>query len=145
MTDPTGQDIDIFGTPATVNLQQLPRGEEPDNPWAYAPLEKVRAALASTDYDPNAIHFVRGAVEATIPGTVPGPIALLRLDTDWYASTKHELEHLYPLLSPGGVLLIDDYGHHAGARQATDEYFAAHPPILLARIDYTGRMGVRLR
>jgi len=69
-------------------------------------------------------------------------ISLLRLDTDWYESTRHELVHLYPRLAPGGVLIIDDYGHFEGARRATDEYFA-DDPLLLARIDYTGRMAVK--
>ena len=71
-------------------------------------------------------------------------IALLRLDTDWHSSTMHELQHLYPLLTPGGVLIIDDYGYGNGARRAVDKYFAADPNApLLNVIDYTGRMGVR--
>jgi O-methyltransferase len=73
---------------------------------------------------------------------MPESVALLRLDTDWYESTRHELEHLYPLLVPGGVLIIDDYGHHLGVRKAVDEYFA-DDPILLTRVDYTGRMGIK--
>jgi O-methyltransferase len=90
------------------------------------------------------VHLVKGKVEDTIPRTIPGPIALLRLDTDWYQSTKHELEHLYPLLQPGGVLLIDDYGHWQGARQAVDEYFASiRVNPLLARIDQTCRSFVK--
>jgi hypothetical protein len=90
------------------------------------------------------VRFVKGKVEDTIPGTLPGAIALLRLDTDWYESTRHELEHLWELLLPGGVLIVDDYGHWAGARDAVDEFFAGRPDApLLSRIDYTGRMGVR--
>jgi hypothetical protein len=73
---------------------------------------------------------------------VPERIALLRLDTDWYESTRHELEHLYPLLAPGGILILDDYGHFRGARQAVDEYFADEP-VFLSRIDYTGRLVVK--
>ena len=62
----------------------------------------------------------------------------------WYASTKHELVHLFPRLSKAGVLIIDDYGHWKGSRQACDEYFAEHRvPILLNRIDYTGRMALK--
>jgi hypothetical protein len=68
----------------------------------------------------------------------------LRLDTDWYESTKHELVHQYPKLSVGGVLIIDDYGHWQGARQAVDEYFNDNRlPILLNRIDYTGRIAIK--
>jgi hypothetical protein len=69
---------------------------------------------------------------------------VLRLDTDWYESTKLELEHLYPRVAPGGVLIVDDYGHWDGARRAVDEHFAANPPRPpLWRIDYTGRVGVK--
>jgi hypothetical protein len=107
-------------------------------------LEEVRATLLSSGYPHERFHFVAGPVEETLPGRSPGPLALLRLDTDWYASTRHELEHLYPLLAPGGVLIVDDYGHWEGAARAVDEYFAAHPPRpLLARIDYTCRMAVK--
>ena len=65
---------------------------------------------------------------------------MLRLDTDWYESTRHELEHLMPLLQAGGVLIIDDYGHWQGARRAVDEYLdRTGMPLLLSRTDYSGR------
>ena len=84
-------------------------------------------------------------MEETIPTHIPHAISLLRLDTDWYESTKHELTHLFPLLSPGGVIIIDDYGHWQGAKKAVDEYFEENKiKILLNRIDYTGRIGVKL-
>jgi O-methyltransferase len=105
-------------------------------------LAEVQAAMGTTGYPEEQIRYVPGRVEETIPSCAPAEIALLRLDTDWYESTRHELEHLYPRLVSGGVLVIDDYGHYAGARQAVDEYFAARP-ILLSRVDYTGRMGVK--
>jgi elongation factor P hydroxylase len=90
------------------------------------------------------VHLVQGLVEETLPAQAPESIALLRLDTDWYKSTLHELEHLYPRLVRGGVLLIDDFGYWQGARQATEEYFARHPPApLLVAVDQTGRVGVR--
>jgi O-methyltransferase len=104
----------------------------------------VRQTLLATGYPAERLHFVRGPVEQTIPERSPGPLALLRLDTDWYESTRHELEHLYPLLADGGVLIIDDYGHWDGARRAVDEYFAEQAePLLLNRIDYTGRVAIK--
>jgi hypothetical protein len=113
--------------------------------WAYSPLEEVRANLASTGYPAERVRFVQGKVEDTIPGHAPDRIALLRLDTDWYESTRHELEHLFPRLSSGGVLLIDDYGAWEGARRAVDEFVGAGKVrILLNRIDETGRIGVKL-
>ena len=105
-------------------------------------LTEVQAAMRSTGFPAEQIRYVPGRVEETIPESAPSEIALLRLDTDWYESTRHELEHLYPRLVGGGVLIVDDYGHYAGARQAVDEYFAGRP-ILLARVDYTGRMAVK--
>ncbi len=112
--------------------------------WCRGEFGEVHENVLGTGYDPSRIQFIKGKVEDTIPGTLPEQIAILRLDTDWYESTRHELEHLYPLLAPGGVLIIDDYGHWQGARQAVDEYFAAHSiPMLLHRTDYTGRIGIK--
>jgi O-methyltransferase len=87
---------------------------------------RVEQNMRSTGYPTERVHLVKGLVEDTIPAHAPARIALLRLDTDWYASTKHELEHLWPRLSVGGVIILDDYGCWRGARKATDEYFAAH-------------------
>ena len=106
-------------------------------------LPEVQTALATTGYPPERVIYVEGLVEETIPSSAPERSALLRLDTDWYESTRHELAELYPRLERGGVLLIDDYGHFAGARKAVDEYFATEP-ILLSRIDYTGRLAVKV-
>ena len=106
-----------------------------------ATLDDVKKNLQVTGYPAGQINFIQGKVEDTIPTHMPQQIALLRLDTDWYESTRHELEHLYPLLSPGGILIIDDYGHWEGARKAVDEYFLKHPELTyLHRIDYTGRL-----
>jgi len=108
------------------------------NEYAFSPLDEVRAVMSRSSYPPDLFSFVKGKVEETIPATVPDAIALLRIDTDWYESTLHELTHLWPRLSSGGVLIIDDYGHMAGAKKAVDEFFASRP-VLLHRIDYTGR------
>ena len=115
-----------------------------ESSWHYVPVENVRAAVLSTGYPAERVHMVEGRVEDTVPGAAPAEIALLRLDTDWYESTRHEMEHLYPRLSAGGVLLLDDYGHYEGARQAVDEYLEAHDErLLLNRVDYTGRIAVK--
>ncbi len=106
-------------------------------------LSEVKRAIASTGYPPEHVEYVQGLVEETIPDAAPQRIVLLRLDTDWYDSTRHELVELYPRLQPGGVLIVDDYGHYAGARKAVDDYFASDP-ILLSRIDYTGRLAIKV-
>jgi hypothetical protein len=112
--------------------------------WIGIPAEEVREAMLSTGYPADRIVLVEGPVEETVPERAPEQIALLRLDTDWYASTKHEMEHLYPRLTPGGVLVLDDYGHYAGARRAVDEALAkSGEKLLLHRIDYTGRIAIK--
>lgn len=142
MSDPTERDVEAgSGASARVLLKNARRDQ---SVWAYAPLEDVQRNLHATDYPRDRIIFVKGKVEETIPEQAPETIALLRLDTDWYESTKHELINLFPRLSPGGILIIDDYGHWAGARQAVDEYIEDNRlRILLHRIDYTGRIGVK--
>jgi O-methyltransferase len=114
-----------------------------DNTRAVAGLDEVKANLAGTGYPSDHLHFVEGRVEDTIPAVAPEEISILRLDTDWYESTRHELRHLWPRLSPGGVLIIDDYGHWQGARRAVDEFLATVEPVLLQRIDYTGRLALK--
>ena len=98
--------------------------------------------MASTGYDMSRVILHKGMVEMTIPNQAPDKIAILRLDTDWYESTKHELQYLWPRLSSGGLLIIDDYGHFTGARDAVDEFFE-EKPVFLFRIDYTGRMAIK--
>lgn len=116
-----------------------------DTAFAFAPRSEVEANMASTTWPAQRLNIIEGMVEETIPDMVPdGPIALIRLDTDWYESTRHELRHLYPRLCPGGILILDDYGYWAGARRAVDEWLAALPdPPLLTRVDHTGRMAIK--
>jgi O-methyltransferase len=142
MPPPGENDVRYSGESAESLLESAERAPGAWNEWAWATLDDVRANMASTGYD--ALEYVAGPVENTVPEQAPGQIALLRLDTDWYESTRHEMEHLYPRLSDGGVLIIDDYGHWQGARRAIDEYFADRP-VLLNRIDYTGRIAVKPR
>lgn len=143
MSEPTDNDKSFDGKAAAEQLQEAKK-EVQHSVWCYSTLEEVRNNVLSTGYPESRIHFVKGKVEDTIPTTLPGKIALLRLDTDWYESTKHELEHLFPLLVPGGIIIIDDYGHWEGCRRAVDEYFEKQGiRIFLSRIDYTGRIGVR--
>jgi O-methyltransferase len=149
MTEPTESDVAMTGESALDAWKDAQARDE----RAFSEMfgrhafdeQSVRDVVLGTSYPAERIHFVRGPVEETIPATIPEALALLRLDTDWYESTRHELEHLYPRLGDGGVLFFDDYGHWEGARRAVDEYFAsgAARPLLLNRIDYTGRIAVK--
>lgn len=145
MPPPDSVDIDFAGRSAAGRLQEDEARQTDSMVWAIATRDDVEANMASTGYPADRIHYAQGMVEETVPGSAPGKIALLRLDTDWYESTRHELVHLWPRLVRGGVLIIDDYGYWQGARKAVDEYLAALPePVLLHRIDDTGRAAVKL-
>jgi len=107
-------------------------------------VETVRSYLKTTGYPMEKMHFVAGDVLETIPATLPETIAILRLDTDWYKSTLHELTHLYDRITPGGVMIIDDYGWCRGARQATDEFFAGRDfKPLLQRLNQGARLLIK--
>jgi len=145
MTKPT--DRDTFaqsGRSAGDEFRKNQRSSH--NEWCYASLEDVRSNFDRWGLLGERVRFVQGDVAGTLAdeSLLPAIISVLRLDTDWYESTKLELEVLYPRLSPGGVLIIDDYGFWAGARQAANEYFlTTGPRPFLQYIDNTGRMGVK--
>jgi hypothetical protein len=139
---PEDVDVDHLKRPAMDRWQS--EQAEDHNEWCYADRADVQRNVLSTGFPASSLHLVQGEVEQTIPDNAPEQIAFLHLDTDWYRSTKHELEHLFPRLAPGGVLIIDDYGHWQGARQATDEYIQEHQlRLFLQRVDYTGRVAVK--
>ncbi|WP_455244317.1 TylF/MycF/NovP-related O-methyltransferase [Petrachloros mirabilis] len=143
MTEPGPHDISIAGESAGSLLNGAVRTEE-DRMWCYAPIHQVSQALALTNYPQERVHLIPGRVEDTLISRAPEEIALLRLDTDWYESTRHEMEVLFPRLRQGGVLIIDDYGHWQGARKAVDEYVRTHRlKLFLHAIDYTGRIAVK--
>jgi hypothetical protein len=142
---PADVDTDFRGRKAKSEFLTKKRNSDSSD-WCYAPLSEVQANLESVGYSKSKVHYVTGKVEDTVPDQAPETISILRLDTDWYESTKHELVHFYPRLVRGGVLIIDDYGHWHGARKAVDEYFALNEvPILLNRIDYSGRIAIKLQ
>jgi hypothetical protein len=139
MTNPTHHDVSRSGRSAQSLLDEDQGGDD-SLLRARASLQSVKAAMGSVGYPEKNLHYIAGRVEDTVPDAAPDQIALLRLDTDWYESTRHELEHLYPRLQSGGILIIDDYGWWGGARKATDEYFDAHGTVpFLVRVDDSGR------
>ena len=100
MTTPSAQDVRAQdNAPAEGLLNGLTNSNKI---WCRASVEDVSANMASTGYPADKLKLCQGMVEDTLPGQAPEQIAVLRLDTDWYQSTKHELETLYPRLSPAG-------------------------------------------
>jgi hypothetical protein len=132
MTDPEENDIDLNNNHAS-NMLHIPVV------LAYSPIDEVKENLSKSNFNKENLIFVIGDVSETLinKNNIPEKISLLRLDTDWYKSTKDELNYLYPKLENKGVLIVDDYGHWKGSKQAVDEYFY-NKNVLIQKIDYTG-------
>ena len=119
------------------------KDRHPEGWWA-AGVDDVKKNLKTSPLEKHRFRFVPGRVEDTLLNEIPDKISVLRLDTDWFESTMMELNVLYPRLSEGGVLIIDDYGHFTGARKAVDDFFQDRgEKVLLHRSDYTGRVIVK--
>lgn len=141
MTEPTDKDRSHDGRPAAERLAAADRRKS--RIWAYASVEDVQTGFENVPYPGERLHFIKGPVEETIPAQLPPQISILRLDTDWYESTAHELTHMYDRLVSGGVLMIDDYGHWQGSRVATDEFLErTGARLLLVRMG-SGRVAVK--
>lgn len=142
MTAPTDFDVDRSGRQALDKYRANERDQH--NEWCFAALNEVKENFARCGLVDN-VAYVKGDILQALddPHNIPEKISVLRLDTDWYESTRKELEALYPRLQVGGVLIIDDYGHWGGAQKAVDEYFAGMPRPFLQYTDYTGRVGIK--
>ncbi len=144
MSEPGKMDVSAIDNKHAKDLLIKSDKFDGNNIWCYSSLDEVRKNIRNSEYDERKIFFVKGKVEDTLPHPSIRDIALLRLDTDWYASTKHELETLFDHLVPGGVLVIDDYGHWSGCKKAVDEFIKERKlKIFLNRIDYTGRIAIK--
>lgn len=140
MSPPTDSDKSENGVLASEILSKEQKGT---GVWCYSSLQEVKINFGKIPYPFENVLFIKGTVETTIPNRIPEKICLLRLDTDWYESTKHELLFLYPRLQKNGVLIIDDYGAWMGARRAVDEFCQNHPGLFLNVIDDTGRIAIK--
>ena len=143
MSEPTEEDRALTGETADSLLESQDKFKD-QSVWCYSGIDEVKKNLLSTGYPADQLVFIKGKVEDTLPVQTPGKLALLRLDTDWYESTKIELRLLYPELQESGVLIIDDFGHWEGAKKAVVEYFSANNDnLFMQRIDYTGRLMIK--
>lgn len=134
MTEPTDDDYSVTDslmyhcTAQQVRYEWQKQQRDDHNEWCYGSLEQVQHNLYQTSYPRDKIHFIKGDVSDTlrIKENIPDQIALLRMDTDWYESSKLEMNVLYPHVVKNGVVIMDDYYHWNGQRKATDEYLREH-------------------
>lgn len=140
MVPPTHDDVRNNGKTAKQMLEEQESFRDRSLIWAIGPEEEVRENLLESGYPQEKLVFIRGDVVETLKRRTPDKIAILRLDTDWYESTRAEIEALMPKMAPGGVVIIDDYGDWEGARKAVDEFLLnLSPRPFVHRIDHTGR------
>jgi O-methyltransferase len=112
-------------------------------------LATLNESLESFDIvgvDRTQVTLIKGLFQNTLASSIDlvKPIAVLRLDGDWYESTKVCLETLYAHVIIGGRIIIDDYGHWEGCRKAVDEFLSANAlkPKLIST-DYTERWWIK--
>jgi O-methyltransferase len=141
MTEPSSRDVEESSGKSAEALLHETRRSDGNNVWCIASINAVRENPIATGYPVSNLRFIAGDVLNTLDREVPERISLLRLDTDWYESTRKELQVLFPRLARGGVCIIDDYGHWRGSRMAVDEYLVENCiNVLLSPIDQTGRI-----
>ena len=140
MSEPTDYDVAWDGEKSRDLMSKSEKNKDIENIHCVSPLDEVTNNINAKGVK-DMPQLVQGKVEDTLKEikNVPNRISILRLDTDFYESTKVELEELFPRLQSGGVLIIDDYGHHMGAKKAVDEYFADQK-IWMHQVDYSCRL-----
>ena len=142
---PRKNDLDLRGNSSIDKFLNLKNSEDDGSQWCFCDIEDVKNNIKkfNINYLKN-INFVKGKVEETLLKieNLPKKISLLRLDTDFYSSTKTELNILFPLLEKNGILIVDDYGHFMGAKKAVDEYFHENK-VWFHRVDYSTRLLIK--
>ena len=143
MTNPDENDFEISNKNFATKLLKRDKNKK-TNIWGVCSLEDVKKNILKHVIDLNNINFIKGPVENTLneKKNIPEKISLLRLDTDWYQSTKKELEVLYEKVESGGVIIIDDYGHWGGSKKAVDEFFL-NKFVWMHYVDYACRLIVK--
>ena len=144
MPYPGENDFDLKDIKADIIFNKYKKKEMK---WCYSSLDEVKNSIKKNNINlDDDFIFVKGKVEDTlkVEKNLPQKIALLRLDTDFYESTKIELEILFPKLERGGILIVDDYGHWKGSKKAVDEYFDLKNNFKwFHRIDYASRLYIK--
>lgn len=128
---PSNDEYDIWGKNQAERFDEL-QGE----PWAMQSEETVMANIQNILGNHKGIKLIKGKIEDTAKTHKPKKISILRIDVDWYEPTYESLEQFYGILETGGILIIDDYGHHSGSKKAVDEFFR-NKPMKFFHTDYS--------
>ena len=148
MTAPQKVDQTFLGESSIAIFKKLKRKKidpKKNTVMAECSIEDVKNNFRKNTNNNKNLICIKGPVEKTlqIKKNLPKKISILRLDTDWYQSTKIELIKLFPLVEKKGIIIIDDYGYWKGARKAVDEYFK-NKNLTMFKIDFTGRLIIKI-
>ena len=143
MTEPTTDDYDLRNNENASQILKKDKNKK-SNAWGVCTIENVKRNILNETENLNNIKFIKGKVEDTLneEKNLPLKISILRLDTDWYLSTKKELEVMFNRVSPGGIIIIDDYGHWSGSKKAVDEFFK-DKYVWMHYVDYACRLIIK--
>ena len=143
MTEPSSNDKRVGSSDYEAVLRKWEESTKDGvSSWDYASLEEVKNNFAKFKVLDSSIRFIKGDVRRTLlEQSLPAEISILRLDTDFYDSTLIELQVLWPRLVVGGILILDDYGHWDGAKNAVDEYFRKNEIGNILKIPVAGGPG----
>jgi len=131
--EPSADELDVWGNSQLMRYREsLAKGED----WCKVDIDQVRQNVKSVCASIERLNLVKGKAEESLRLESPEAVSVLRIDVDWYEPSLATLETLYPRLASGGVLIIDDYGHHSGSRKAFDEFFGSAAPKI-THIDYS--------
>ncbi len=131
--EPSSDELDVWGNNQLERFEEFrSRGDD----WCKVEIKQVRENVETVCASTKQLQLIKGKAEETLKVEVPETVSVLRIDVDWYEPSLASLDVLYPRLSRGGVLIIDDYGHHSGSRKAFNEYFRSSCPKI-THIDYS--------
>jgi O-methyltransferase len=131
--EPNPDEFDVWGNSQLERFNELKaQGDD----WCKVSLEEVGQNVQRICQSSDGLKLIKGKAEETLKRQLPEVVSIIRCDVDWYEPSLATFEILYPRLSPGGIVIVDDYGHHTGSRKAIDQYFGdLHPKF--THIDYS--------
>jgi hypothetical protein len=144
VTEPSDFDYRIGETSSKATVEKWKSlATETGNKWVAATLKEVKENFNQFKLLDGSINFIKGGIRLTLKSikNLPTRVSILRIDTDFYDSTLISLEVLWPLLTSGGVLILDVYAHWDGARKAVDEYFQQNNLANLLKVPIAGGGG----
>jgi hypothetical protein len=132
--EPSADELDVWGNSQLEKFQVMRRKGEG---WASKSLDEVLSNIEQVSRtEISRLRLVKGKAEESIQRQHPESVAILRIDVDWYEPSLAAWQQLYPRVPSGGIVIVDDYGHHSGSKKAFLEFFGSRHPKF-THVDYS--------